>query len=306
LTLNISHGTIKKKSGGFLMKKQLAILIAAAMLVCNTLPVYADQDKPTLQFQNLSIGTVYDKVGPDGYHYNCIYSDLFYIEYPGSFVFGQSGDVPIIFYDRNDQVSTSDNEFKTFQDDHLIGSAADVAAYITAGGINSYLQETLTFDISQGYTLVNASDDDYGVLYFLLVDKDNNTTASIIVWTSFGQISIRSEVRTAYTDPLTDHGTIALNPVWDDVDFSSVEALGNYVSSTSIPFNNITTVQTEYHEFLCCETETDQQKMAFYFPVTPEGQQKWILLISVSKDSQMEFNAYAIREDIIKTFHSLK
>ena len=66
------------------------------------------------------------------------------------------------------------------------------------------------------------------------------------------------------------------------------------------------TVQTEYHEFLCCETETDQQKMAFYLPVTPEGQQKWILLFSVSKDSQMEFNAYAIREDILKTFHSLK
>ena len=43
------------------------------------------------------------------------------------------------------------------------------------------------------------------------------------------------------------------------------------------------TVQTEYHEFLCCETETDQQKMAFYLPVTPEGQQKVILPTGYSK-----------------------
>ncbi|GEM_PF-1890420 len=293
------------------MKRIIAFLLSA-ILICGgmTQTAFADEDE-VLRFQHVSIGTL-ETVDRDGYYYHCIYSDLYYIEYPGSFVYGQSRGTSQAFWHPDNQVATSDNEFKTFQDERLIGSADEIDAYVRAGGIQQYLTEVLAITSTDGYEFVEETKDNQSGILILRLTKDGETIASIIIWTNLGQLSLRSEIRTAYLNPLTDHGEILLYPVWDkDADFSSIEAIKEYIANDEsaedqLQYKNIAVFESEHHQYLSFELETTDRKMYCYIPVTPENNQKWILSFAVSKDSQVETNAYNIREDIVKSFQILK
>lgn len=292
------------------MKRIIAFLLTA-VLFCSSmiLSAYADEDD-VLLFEHLSLGTL-EKVDRDGYNYHCIYSDLYYIEYPGSFSFGTRG-TSQAFWHPDNQIQTSDNEFKTFNDERLIGSVDEIDAYVRNGGIQNYLTEVLPITENDQYQFVEVTKDSQnGILIFRLM-KGDELTGSIFIWTNYGHLSLRSEIRTYYMDPLTDHGEILLYPVWDkDADFSSIDAINAYLADNT-DFNNnplyrnAAVYNAEHHQYVSFEMISTDRKIYCYIPVTPDTCQKWILAFAVSKDSQVETNAYNIREDIVKTFQILK
>lgn len=147
--------------------------------------------------------------------------------------------------------------------------------------------------------------------------KDGHSVASIIIWTSFGQISIRSELSAVSFDPASDYGDIMVFPQWKTTDFSSEEAIRSYVAAGSLTellepvtgspaWNNISAFQTENHQFLYCEGESQSHQIAVYIPVTPADKEKWVLVFSASKGSQIPGNAFHIRGEIAKSFRVLR
>lgn len=299
-------------------KKALSVFLACCMLssVPATIPVLAAEPADsalTVSFAYCAINSVPDKTGPDGYPLRYLDNDLFYIEYPGSWSFGTSKICPIVFFNNSEMPKTT-HEFETFQDSALIGSEDEIDLYIQGGGLNQYLQQVLNISDLAGY-LFDVQTKESTILVYSL-KKEEETVASIIVWTSFGQVSIRDERPEVSVNPLRDYGNIMVMPVADSQDFSSHEAIQAYVDSgklnerlkiepgvlswTTKPF------QTEYHSYLLCEGSCEFLNASVYIPVTPAGTKNWMVSFDAFKESEIASNAYRIQEDIIKTFKVLK
>lgn len=299
-------------------KKALSVFLACCMLssVPATIPVLAAEPADsalTVSFAYCAINSVPDKTGPDGYPLRYLDNDLFYIEYPGSWSFGTSKICPIVFFNNSEMPKTT-HEFETFQDSALIGSEDEIDLYIQGGGLNPYLQQVLNISDLAGYQFDVQTKESTILVYSL--KKEEETVASIIVWTSFGQVSIRDERPEVSVNPLRDYGNIMVMPVADSEDFSSHEAIQAYVNSgklnerlkiepgvlswTTKPF------QTEYHSYLLCEGSCEFLNASVYIPVTPAGTKNWMVSFDAFKESEIASNAYRIQEDIIKTFKVLK
>lgn len=264
---------------------------------------------PRTNFEHIDIGSAPQEGSSQQQSNRCITSDLFYIEYPSNFSFGTIDERPLAFYNSDNQKPASDNEFHTFQDSNLMGSDDEVANYVLSGGINKYLKDVLKTEITADYhySALQRSD---GILMFSL-DSGGNNAATIVIWTSFGQLSIRNETRTAKIDWSGDYGKIMIFPFDDSVDFSSAEAIKAFAFSDEPPYitdetDQQFTYRTRHHEYLCCEGETEDSKVALYYPVTPAGKKKWMVAFEVSKKSQVSDNAFARREEIIGSFQALK
>lgn len=301
------------------MKKKLALLLAGCLLFTafSSGTAYAEEQSavmPDIYFDHCSISPVLNKTGPDGYPYNSLINDLFYIEYPGSWSFGTDDACPIVFFDdSNQQVTTHD--FQTFEDSSLIGSEEDIDQYIKGGGINRYLNQVLGITDLSGFTFVIQNKSESILVYSL--KKDGKTVASIIVWTIFGKLDIRDERAEVSFNPANDTGDIMVFPVWDSQDFSSIEAIQAFVSSGNlnaymdpcegpVTWTSIKAYETEHHQYLLCEGSSDAIKTAVYIPVVPSGMKKWIVGFDSYKESQNPMNAYQIREEIIQSFKVLK
>ncbi|MCI8269066.1 MAG: hypothetical protein HFG55_05330 [Lachnospiraceae bacterium] len=299
-------------------KKALSVFLACCMLssVPAMIPVLAAEPADsalTVSFAYCAINSVPDKTGPDGYPLRYLDNDLFYIEYPGSWSFGTSKICPIVFFNNSEMPKTT-HEFETFQDSALIGSEDEIDLYIQGGGLNQYLQQVLNISDLAGYQFDVQTKESTILVYSL--KKEDETVASIIVWTSFGQVSIQDERPEVSVNPLRDYGNIMVMPVADSEDFSSHEAIQAYVNSgklnerlkiepsvlswTTKPF------QTEYHSYLLCEGSCEFLNASVYIPVTPAGTKNWMVSFDAFKESEIASNAYRIQEDIIKTFKVLK
>lgn len=305
-----------------MMRKSLIQKLSAAM-ACSLLlsaltlaPVYAaesEEETPVVAFEYCGIDFVPDKKGPDGYPYRCLVNDLFYIEYPGTWSFGTNSLCPIVFFNHS-EVTKTVHDFETFQDAALIGTADQIDQYIQNGGLAQYLQQVLDISDLSEYTFYTQTREDSLLIYSLL--KDGNTTASIVVWTAFGQVSIRDERSDISMDPKRDYGKIMVMPVWDTEDFSSVEAIQAYVDSgelnsrlaldTSLLAWTTKPYHTDHHTYLLCEGSCEFLNVSVYIPVTPAGSKKWMVCFEAFIESEIPCNAYQIREDIIQTFKILK
>ena len=288
-------------------------LLSAALGV---LPVHAEvteDSNPPVCFEYCALGFAEGRTGPDGVPYHCLNNDLFYIEYPGTWYFGSSGICPIVFYDDSEVKKTIHN-FESFVDASLSGSGKQVDRYVRNGGLDPYLKQVLNIRSSSGYQFDNQTNDDGILVYFLR--KDGEAVASIIIWTSFGQVSIRDERSDAAPDPARDYGSIMVMPVADSEDLSSPEAIQAFVDSgklndrlkmdTSILTWTTKAFQTEHHNYLLCEGAGDFLDISVYIPVAPAGSKKWLICFEACKESEISYNAYHIRDDIIKTFRVLK
>ena len=300
---------LKKASSAFLV----CCLLSSALATVPALAAEPEDSSLTVSFAYCSIKTIPDKTAPDGYPLRYLDNDLFYIEYPGSWSFGTSRICPVVFFNHSEMPKTT-HEFETFQDSALIGSEDEIDRYIQSGGLNQYLQQVLDISGLTGYQFDVQTKESAILVYSL--KKDDETVASIIVWTSFGQVSIRDERPDVSVNPLRDYGNIMVMPVADAEDFSSHEAIQAYVDSgklnvrlkldpgmlswTTKPF------QTEYHSYLLCEGSCEFLNTSVYIPVTPPGTKNWMVSFDAFKESEITSNAYHIREDIIKTFKVLK
>lgn len=299
-------------------KKKVAIATACSLLLSAfafspALAEGPDTQAPSVTFEYCAIDSVPGKIGPDGYPYRCLTNDLFYIEYPGSWYFGSNKFCPIVFFNDSEVIKTT-HDFETFQDPALIGTEDQVDQYIQGGGIRQYLQQVLNITDFSGCQFDIKTKEDTILMYFLT--QGGETVASIVVWTSFGQISIRDERSSISMDPVRDYGHIMVMPALDSEDFSSVEAIQAYVDSgklnsrlelgTDVLTWTTSPYQTEHHTYLACEGSCDFLSTTVYIPVTPAGTKNWMVSFQAYIDSEISYNAYRIREDIIKTFQVLK
>lgn len=288
-------------------KKIITLSLSVVLTVSGIFAVHAET--PTVYFDYLSIGTVPKETANGVEMFYSINSNLIYLEYPNVFSLGQSGDCPLALFNSNNKTTTSDNGFKTFQDSNLKGSISQVARYIQSGGINSLLATALSIDPTAGYQLTLSESSDPIMYYYLT--KDNETVATIVIWTNIGQIGIHSEILTTIVDWTRDYGNIYIYPIDRNADFSSIEALTAFAFSSEPPIicdehDRLTTFETNYHQYLYCDGETEDFKTALFYPVTPDGQYKWVVIFMVAKESQIVDNAYNQREQIIQTFKVLK
>lgn len=299
-------------------KKALSTFIACSLLSALFLPapLYAaepEDESPVVSFEYCGIASVPDKTGPDGHPYRYLHNDLFYIEYPGTWSFGTSRICPIIFFNHS-EVSKTVHDFESFHDDSLIGTENQIDQYIQGGGIDSYIKQVLQITDTSGYQFDTQSKEDTILVYSL--KKEGEAVASVIVWTAFGKLSIRDERSDISMDPVRDYGQIMVMPVSDSEDFSSIEAIQAYVDSGKLNGrlqvdNTLLTwttkqFETEYHTYLLCEGSCDFLNVSVYIPVMPAGKKKWMVSFDAYKNSEITYNAYQIREDIMKTFHVLK
>lgn len=291
--------------------KKFSLMLACCLSLSPT-AVYAGTDAgPIVNFEYCGIADVPDRTGPDGYQYRCLQNDLFYIEYPGSWVFGSDKTCPIMFYKSTEGSSTS-NKFQTFEDEHLIGDADTIDRYIKNGGIDSYLRSVIG-DTTGGQFILRENEST--IMFYGLV-KDGEQIASIIVWGDFGKLDIRDERSYVTVNPANDYGEILVFPVWDSTDFSSAEAIQSYVSGGGLSSRlsayasdivcEVTAYNSDSQSYVVCKDERDSTNFAAYIPVTPSNMKKWIVVFTASKESQMSFNAYTIQEEIMKTFKVLK
>lgn len=301
-----------------ILKKALSTSAAVSLLSSLLLitPLYAaepEDQTPIVAFEYCGIASVPDKIGPDGVPYRYLHNDLFYIEYPGSWVFGTNSICPIVFYN-DSEVSKTVHDFESFHDTALIGTEDQIDQYIQGGGIDQYLKQVLQIQDTAGYQFDTQSKEQTILVYSL--KKDGETVASVIVWTAPGKLTIRDERSDVSMNPVRDYGHIMVMPVSDSEDFSSMEAIQAYVDSgklndrlhldttyltwTTKPF------ETEYHTYLLCEGSCDFLSTSVYIPVAPAGKKKWMVSFDAYINSEITYNAYQIREDIISTFQVLK
>ena len=300
------------------LKRKLSAVIASTMMLSSFIcsPAYAtepEEDNPVVYFDYCSIDTVPDKTGPDGYPYRCLINDLFYIEYPGSWTFGSNNITPIVFYDHSEITKTT-HQFESFQDSALIGTEDQIDQYIQSGGLNPYFQQVLNLTDFNGLTIYTQEKGDTILVYSLL--QEGKTIASIVVWTSFGQVSIRDERSDISMNPVRDYGEILVMQVQDYEDFSSIESIQAFVNSGKLTSRllfleneitwNTTPYQTDHHTYLLCEGSCEFLNVTVYIPVVPAHSKKWMVGFQAFVGSEINYNAYKIREDIIKTFKVLK
>ena len=224
----ICKTTSQKRKKALPGKKKFTTFLACCLLSSALAPIPALADEPEEQtpavyFEHCSISFLPDKIGSDGYPLRYLNNDLFYIEYPGSWFFGTNNISPIVFFN-DSEIPKDDHDFETFQDDALIGPEDQVDQHIQGGGLAPYFQQVLAISDLTGYQY-RIQTKEYGILVYSL-EKDGDTVASIIVWTSFGQLSIRDERPSLAANPLRDYGKIMVMPEWDWEDFHSLEEIG--------------------------------------------------------------------------------
>lgn len=288
-------------------------LLSSTLAAFPVLAAESDGPTPEVNFEYCSIDFLPDKLGSDGSPLRCLINDLFYIEYPGSWFFGTNEVSPIVFFNDSETEKTT-NVFQTFQDSSLIGTEDQIDLYIQGGGLTDYLSRVLQISDLTGYQFVTQAKEESILVYSL--NKDGETAATVVVWTSFGQLSIRDERPAQSVDYLRDYGRISVIPVWDQEDFSSLEAIQAYVNSGKL--NDILMLSTDQlswtaepfqtvnHSYLLCEGSCDFLKVSVYIPVVPAGMKKWLVSFDVFQDSGISYNAYNMQKEIINTFKILK
>ena len=117
-------------------------------------------------------------------------------------------------------------------------------------------------------------------------------------------------------NPVRDYGEILVMQVQDYEDFSSIESIQAFVNSGKLTSRllfleneitwNTTPYQTDHHTYLLCEGSCEFLNVTVYIPVVPAHSKKWMVGFQAFVGSEINYNAYKIREDIIKTFKVLK
>lgn len=238
-------------------------------------------------------------------------NDKFYIEIPKDWRIGANDAAPLIFSHPSEEKKHPKEKMITYEcgvPEELLGKSEEIDEYILAGGIEDLLENALGQEWTEEYALkLNSSG------YFSL-EKDGELLADIIVWPEIGQVVVRDQRNRIVFDRKEDFGRILLRQEWQDVDFSSPEAIVNYVESGGTErltklalgetgsWSDGTRYRTEFHEFLRFEGSFDRRQVTLYIPVTAEGQSNWVILFEAFEGSERGGNVYEMQEQIVRTF----
>ena len=238
-------------------------------------------------------------------------NDLFYMESPRDWRIGTNDAAPLIYYHKSESEKRPEEKMVTYADgvpEELLGEEEKIDEYILSGGIDDLLENALGQELTEEYQLKNISSG-----YFSL-EKNGEYLADIIVWSEIGQVVVRDQRNRILFDRQEDYGRILLLREWQDVDFSSPEAIVSYMESKEVErmtkqalgeggsWSGGTRYQTEFHEFLRFEGNYDRRQVTLYIPITAEGQSNWLILFETFEGSEVEENAYAIQERVMRTF----
>lgn len=238
-------------------------------------------------------------------------NDLFYMEIPRDWRIGTNGNAPFVYYHKSEGENSPKEKKITYADgvpEELLDDEEKIEEFILSGGINDLLEDALGQELTEEYQLKSISSE-----YFSL-EKNGECLADIIVWSIIGQVVVRDQRNRILFDRQEDHGRILLLQEWQDVDFSSPEAIVSYMENggaerltksalgEDASWSAGTRYRTEFHEFLRFEGNYDMRQVALYIPITAEEQSNWLILFETFEGSEVVENAYAIQEQVMRTF----
>lgn len=283
-----------------------------------------------LKFMGLDL-TDYIRTGTTGrsYDHKAFCSDQFYMEYPWDWYVGSTDACPLTFVPEWEHDASGDSirDWVDYFDENLEGDVREVQAYIEGGGINRCLEEVIGKPVTEEYDLVlRESDSDWLLIYDL--EKEGKEAAEVVVWCNLGKFSVRSREVELTVGPEGDYGRILVFQEWKDYDFSSQEAIKEYMESGDFLYRllgkaleedveeeimslNFRSHTTPYHNFFCvdvgiCDKDRPERllRQAFvYIPVTRPDQSNWVVAFESFPGARQDgVGSRRMRERVISTF----
>ncbi len=302
-----------------------------------------DTDTPKDRFPKMHFGymgldlTDYVREGkgeqPEYYNHKAFCSDRFYMEYPWNWYVGSTDASPLTFVPEWEEEASGQfiRDWREYFDEHLEGNIHEVQDYVSKGGINNYLEKAMGKQVTDEYEYVlRESDSDWLLIYDL--KKGEREAAEIIIWCNLGKMNVRNWDVELSVNPEEDYGRILVFQEWKTHDFSSAEAIKEYMYTSDFLYSLLGTAleqnvrdeiiridkevyTTPYHEFVRAEIgilDQDQperllRQASVYIPVTRSYQDNWIVVFESfpgSKEREGVSNAQ-VRERIMSTFVAL-
>lgn len=286
-----------------------------------SLPYHSDS-QPIVYYDFKLMDTKRRIVGesPAEVYYNRAFcSSLFYMEIPNDWYAGTNGACPFIFCHESDTDPRGEyktGQQKTYRDvfpgkDLFNKQASDeVAEFILAGGINEVLEDALGHPLTDEYELTQ---DEPGVCTFR-VKKNGIPVADVCVWEYIGQVVVMNNEVQVKTPVSNDHGRVYVFQEWADEDFSTREAISEYMESGKAerllepilgdgggPWSGIE-YSTDYHDFMCFEGKYEKRRVTIYIPITSNNSKNWLILFETSAGTDVAENAYNLQQHMMESF----
>lgn len=265
--------------------------------------------------------------------YKAFCSDRFYMEYPCDWYVGATDACSLTFVPEWEEEASRQmlGDWREYFDENLEGKIGDVRTYIEGGGINDCLEETLGKPLTETYQLVLRKEDSDWLLIYDLKEGDREA-AEIVVWCNLGKCSVRSWDVDLRVNPLEDYGRIMVFQEWDVFDFSSKEAIKEYVESGSFLYRLLGTALEEeveeriiqfttssfstiYHDFVTVQVkiwDADQtehllRQATVYIPVPQPEQDNWVVVFESFPGSRKEDGVAnsQVQKQVMSTFVAL-
>lgn len=288
------------------------------------------------KFMGLDLTDYYEEAKQQDYYFNKAFcSDIFYMEYPSDWYVGTADSSALTFVSEWEEEASSNviHDWDESFDENLKGDKAKVQEYIEGGGINEFLEEVIGKPMNKEYKLIcqeQDSEEDWLLIYDL--KKEDKEAAQVIVWCNLGKVNARNQDIDLTVDPKDDYGRILVFEEWDEIDFSSADAIEEYVESEDFLYRLLGealeedmeqkiisfekgSFTSEYHEFVCVDValcdydnpEKVSRQAAVYIPITKPYNKNWVVVFETFPGSKQKENVYnsQVRERIMKTFVSL-
>lgn len=300
-------------------------------------PEYVPDDFPVvyLGFMGLDV-TDYIKgegAGRQHYYHKAFCSDQFYMEYPLDWYVGSTDACPLSFVSEWEEEASGGfiHDWSEYFDENLEGSLEQVQDYVEGGGINGFLEEAMGNPVTEDYAFeLREKDSDWLLIYDL--KKGEAEAAEIIIWCNLGKCNIRNWEVNLTVDPREDYGRILVFKEWSIFDFSSKDAIGEYLDTEDFLCRLLGSALEEdvereavslekgeftsfYHEFVSADvgihsTDNPDQLLhqaSVYIPVTDSRQSNWVIVFESFPGSRQEEGVAnrQLRERVMSTFVSL-
>lgn len=287
-------------------------------------------NRPTVYMDFMGMDETVGEMGenPESvFPHRAFLSSLFYMEIPSDWHVGESALCPLVFCHGSDRdpgdltqsgflarSGFKEYYYDVFPYEGLLDEDGEeeFVAFVLDGGVNEALEHIMGQPVTEEFVIRQDSAGSGSGGGWFNVEKDGRMMAEFYVWTGGKVAVLPKDVQVKYK-PAEDHGRIYVFQEWADQDFSTPEAIRDYVESGRADHLlepvlgeggdwECTEFVTEYHEFLRFEGDYEGRSAAFYIPVTPDYNENWVILFDVSEKTAVAENAYDIQERILKTF----
>ncbi len=289
---------------------------------------------PQIYFRFMGLDlTDYIKEGGEereSHYHKAFCSDEFYMEYPYDWYVGSADASPLTFVPEWEEEASGEfiHDWAEFFDENLEGSISQVEAWVQDGGIDQYLEEVLGKPVPEEYEYVaREKDSDWLLIYDL--KNGEAEAAEIIIWCNLGKMNVRNWEVELTVDPERDYGRILVFRERKAYDFSSAEAVREYMETGAFLYDllgaaleqnvedKVISIEkgsftTLCHEFVCADIgirDTDHpeqllRQASVYIPVTKPYQSNWVVVFESFPGSRQAKGVanQEVRERVMSTF----